>query len=153
MAPLSPKRRKLDHGDHKDPSYSSPAESENDLLNDHSLVDLPDQAPVTQPKHMQTRSTKPQDGDDAALYAGGVYKSSLFKLQVDELLVEVQPNYEKRLNGVNDALRRLKTLIEGIGEREPLSVRPKKRSTLAIYLLTLCSRYPKLLSPFTCRTR
>ncbi len=43
-------------------------------------------------------------------------------LFVDELLSEVQPNYEKRLRGVDDALRKLKGLIEGIKAREPLPV-------------------------------
>lgn len=60
--------------------------------------------------------------DASAIYAGE-YNSSLFKLQVDHLLEDAQPNYEKRLGGVDDALRKLKGLIEGIEDREGLSVR------------------------------
>lgn len=63
-----------------------------------------------------------QDGDNDAIYAGALYKSSMFKLQVDEMLAEVQPNYEKRASVIDDALRRLKGLIEGIQDREALSV-------------------------------
>ena len=63
-----------------------------------------------------------QDDDNDAIYAGGLYKSSMFKLQVDEMLAEVQPNYEKRASVIDDALRRLKGLIEGIEDREALSV-------------------------------
>jgi U3 small nucleolar RNA-associated protein 22 len=69
-----------------------------------------------------------QDDENDALYAGGSYKSSMFKLQVDEMLAEVQPNYEKRAGAIDDALRRLKGLIEGIGDREALSVGYKNRS-------------------------
>lgn len=114
MAPLSVKRRKLDH----EARSNDGSESE----------DSSNGAPAPQPalkgtelfKHAPPKRT--QDDNDAALYAGGLYKSSLFKLQVDELLREVQPNYEKRFAGVNDALRRLKSLIEGVEERSPLSV-------------------------------
>jgi U3 small nucleolar RNA-associated protein 22 len=63
-----------------------------------------------------------QVGDNDAIYSGGLYRSSIFKLQVDELLAEVQPNYEKRAGVIDDALRKLKSLIEGIENREVLSV-------------------------------
>ena len=63
-----------------------------------------------------------QDDENDALYAGGLYKSSMFKLQVDEMLAEVQPNYEKRAGVIDDALRKLKGFIEGIEDREALSV-------------------------------
>jgi U3 small nucleolar RNA-associated protein 22 len=63
-----------------------------------------------------------QCSDNDAIYDGGLYKSSMFKLQVDEMLAEVQPNYEKRANVIDDALRRLKCVIEGITDRDLLSV-------------------------------
>ncbi|KAL3426205.1 nrap protein [Phlyctema vagabunda] len=56
------------------------------------------------------------------MYACSAYKSSMFKLQVDELLEEVKPNYNKRLSAIDDALRKLKCLIEGFEDREPLSI-------------------------------
>ena len=65
-----------------------------------------------------------QDGDNDAIYAGGLYKSNMFKLQVDEMLAEVQPNYEKRASVIDDTLRKLKGLIEGLEPCEPLSVSP-----------------------------
>jgi U3 small nucleolar RNA-associated protein 22 len=46
----------------------------------------------------------------------------MFKLQIDELMAEAQPKYEKQLNRVDDALRRLKSLIEAIDERDGLPV-------------------------------
>lgn len=70
----------------------------------------------------RSRPSQSQNADDSALYSGGVYKSSMFKLQVGELLAEVRPNYEKRLGGVDQALHRLNSLIEGIQRREMLPV-------------------------------
>ncbi|KAG0647352.1 U3 small nucleolar RNA-associated 22 [Hyphodiscus hymeniophilus] len=62
------------------------------------------------------------DDDNNAIYAGGLYKSSMFKLQVDEMLAEVQPNYEKRAGVIDEALRTLKGSIERIEDREGLSI-------------------------------
>lgn len=119
MTPLSVKRRKLDHT----PSEVSMEEdqSENDL-NEQSSEESADETTNPQSKQTAPRVKHTQVIDDAALYAGGSFKSSLFKLQVDELLAEVQPNYEKRLSGVNESLRKLKTIIEDIEAREPVSV-------------------------------
>jgi hypothetical protein len=75
--------------------------------------------------YMSTKRRKidhAQDDENDALYAGGLYKSSMFKLQVDEMLAEVQPNYEKRAAVIDDALRKLKGLVEDIEDREALSV-------------------------------
>jgi len=106
MSPLPTKRRKLDH---------SPAESdEGRTASDPSRDDAAPARP--------TNTKRVHDGDDAALYAGGLYRSSLFKLQVDELLREVAPNYEKRFGGLPAALHKLKGLIEGIEEQDALSV-------------------------------
>jgi U3 small nucleolar RNA-associated protein 22 len=115
MAPLNPKRRKLDH------QSSSPVSEDQDLdtnINEESQADT-SQKTITK----STRPKRSHDEDGAAIYAGGSYKSSMFKLQVDELLSEVQPNYEKRLEGVDVALRKLKDLIESIEGRDALSVR------------------------------
>jgi U3 small nucleolar RNA-associated protein 22 len=76
-----------------------------------------------------------QDDDNDAIYAGGLYKSSMFKLQVDELLAEVQPNYEKRAGVIDDALRNIKGLIEGIEDREGLSVSLKVYCFNMLYYL------------------
>jgi U3 small nucleolar RNA-associated protein 22 len=113
MSPLPAKRRKLDH----DPTSLDDSESE--AIEQRSPPDVSTETPApSKPK----RAKREHYDDDAALYAGGLYKSSLFKLQVDELLREVAPNYEKRFNGVTEALHKLKGLIEGIAAREPLSV-------------------------------
>jgi len=127
MAPLSTKRRKLENG-----RSVSPAESESSQIeqtpNHDSQVKTQAQTPA------QSRPKRTADDDEAAIYAGGLYKTNLFKLQVDELLAEVQPNYEKRLKGVDDLLRQLKGLIESIGDRDAVSVSISSNS------LSVCSR-------------
>lgn len=115
MAPLSTKRRKLDNGRSISPSESESSQIEQTPNHDSQVKTQP-QTP-TQPRPKRTA-----DDDEAAIYAGGLYKTNLFKLQVDELLAEVQPNYEKRLKGVDDLLRKLKGLIESIGDRDAVSV-------------------------------
>ncbi|KAL2072272.1 hypothetical protein VTL71DRAFT_11615 [Oculimacula yallundae] len=134
MAPISTKRRKLDDG-----RSVSPSDIDTTDL-DHSVTQNPE------PKQAQTasqaRPKRPGD-DDTAIYAGGLYKSSLFKLQVDELLAEVQPNYEKRLNGVDDLLRKLKGLIEGIVEREAVSVAEATKALLKSHKIKIPYPDPK----------
>lgn len=51
----------------------------------------------------------------------GAYNSSMFQLQVDELLSEVRP-HEGRMIKAENALRKLKSIIERIPNREPKTV-------------------------------
>ncbi|KAF2199765.1 Nrap protein [Delitschia confertaspora ATCC 74209] len=60
----------------------------------------------------------PQDG----VYTAEVYKSNMFKLQLDELLEQVKPKYGKKEASAERAMRTLKTLIEQIPSRGPLSI-------------------------------
>lgn len=55
-------------------------------------------------------------------HSSDAHHSNLFELQIEEMLQEVRPNYERIMGPVDTALRRLKTLIESIEDREPLSV-------------------------------
>jgi U3 small nucleolar RNA-associated protein 22 len=126
MSPFPAKRRKLDHG------LTASADNESEEHGQQPLSNLPKATPAS---IKPARSQRATDSDDAALYARGLYKSSLFKLQVDELLREVVPNYEKGFSGVTEALHRLKGLIEGIQERDALSV-GLLISSCHIFLLT-----------------
>ncbi|KAG9249157.1 pre-rRNA processing protein-like protein Utp22 [Calycina marina] len=105
MTPLSPKRRKLECD-----SYVS--------VKDQATMekDAPE-GKLAQPKASSTQTT-----DENALYAAGQYKSSIFKLQVDELLAELRPNYGKRTASINQSLHKLNSLIEGIQDRAALPV-------------------------------
>lgn len=51
--------------------------------------------------------------------ASGLYKSSFFKLQVDELLTELRPNYDQQISKIQSTLHRLKDIIEAVPDRTP----------------------------------
>ncbi|KAK7522645.1 Nrap protein [Phyllosticta citriasiana] len=63
-------------------------------------------------------------------YAGEVYKSNMFKLQVDELLAQVRPKHGKKEVAAEKALRHLKSIIEKIPSRDPYSVVEAERSLI-----------------------
>jgi U3 small nucleolar RNA-associated protein 22 len=121
MSPTSPKRRKIDHeAEGKQPRYQKrddQDDSEHESSND-------DDAPTmkTKSRHVQSKGNNGGYGDEGALYAGGLFKSSMFKFQVDYLLEESRPNYEKIFAKANETLGKIKGLIESIKSREPLSV-------------------------------
>lgn len=60
--------------------------------------------------------------DGLGQFASGASNSNMFKLQMDELLVKVRPKYGKRVTKVEDALRKLKVIIESIPNQESLPV-------------------------------
>ncbi|RAQ44003.1 pre-rRNA processing protein Utp22 [Aspergillus flavus] len=62
---------------------------------------------------------KKSDRSAELALASGVYKSNLFKLQLDELLTESRPNYDKHVSKLQDTLHRLKEVIDNIPERPP----------------------------------
>ncbi|KAH7395742.1 pre-rRNA processing protein-like protein Utp22 [Cadophora sp. MPI-SDFR-AT-0126] len=130
MAPLSTKRRKLDDGRSVSPPESETAETE-------QTTHLGSQARTQVQTPAQSRPKRTADDDESAIYAGGLYKTSLFKLQVDELLAEAKPNYEKRLKGVDDLLRKLKGFIEDIGDRDAVSVSEASKALLKSHKITI----------------
>lgn len=52
-------------------------------------------------------------------FASGLYKSSFFKLQLDELLTGSRPNYDKQASKLHGTLHKLKDVIEGLPDRPP----------------------------------
>lgn len=70
-------------------------------------------------KHSNKRQEiKLQDG----IYTAEVYKSNMFKLQMDELLDQVKLKYGKKEAPAENAMRTLKSLIEQLPSRPLLSV-------------------------------
>jgi U3 small nucleolar RNA-associated protein 22 len=118
MVPQISKRRKLDLDADM---FQASDYSENDIS-----ISAPPNAssPATTPvqKGAARGMKRNREQSASAPYAGESYRSSLFKLQVDEMLAEVTPDYAKRLGPVDSSLRKLKSLIEAIPEREPLPV-------------------------------
>jgi len=79
-------------------------------------------APVQRKNGTTPRQARALKQEDYSLYADGVQKSHLLKLQIDDLVTQLRPNYEKRANSIDSALRVLKHSIEAIEDREPVSV-------------------------------
>ncbi|KAI9787741.1 MAG: hypothetical protein M1839_000273 [Geoglossum umbratile] len=93
------------------------------------------------PTDLQKQSQKPVKGhptrnmvsEEGHMPAGEMHNSTMFKLQLDELLVEVQPNYEKRMAPVESALRKLKAVIEQIPDREPVDAAEAEKELYKCY--------------------
>lgn len=100
MAPETTKRRKLDDGESA------------------QVAALEASNPTDATPAVAGMKRKQQEQNPSAAYSGDSYKSSLFKLQVDEMLSEVKPDYSKRFGPVDNAMRKLKTLIEAIPARD-----------------------------------
>ena len=116
MEPQTTKRRKLD-------TTAEMPQASDDANVDLLAPSVPMGAAATQNPSGTVAGMKAHKSSSAAApFAGDAYNSSLFKLQVEEMLVEVKPNYAKRLGPVGNALRKLKTLIEAIPDREELPV-------------------------------
>ena len=68
------------------------------------------------------KGVKKDDRSAEVAFASGLYKSSFFKLQLDELLAESRPNYHKQGSRLHGILHKLKDLIECIPDRPPKHV-------------------------------
>ncbi|KAL5332646.1 Nrap protein [Aspergillus crustosus] len=71
-------------------------------------------------------------GSAEMAFATGFFKSSFFKLQLDELISESRPIYDKQLATVKDTLYDLKNLIERLPERpakQPLEAEKEMRQS------------------------
>ncbi|KAF2144618.1 uncharacterized protein K452DRAFT_245617, partial [Aplosporella prunicola CBS 121167] len=66
----------------------------------------------------------------AGAYTGEVYKSNMFKLQVDDLLEQIRPKHGKREASAEKALRELKAIIEQIPAREAQSIPDAERNLI-----------------------
>lgn len=100
--------------DAKSSTDANPASSKNDFEKKTRKIDLP---PRTQEDHRQ----KDERSAEIAM-ASGFYKSSFFKLQMDELLSGLRPNYDKQISKIQETLHKVKTAIESLPERSPKSV-------------------------------
>lgn len=120
MAIPAQKRRKLsststsafDHGASDDETSRGPSQ-------ESDVVKTP--LPRNNPKFARAESGSTSLGD-------GAYNTNLFQLQVNELLSRVRPDYERRMNKVENALRKLKGIIERIPNRDAKPVRKSSHS-------------------------
>lgn len=88
--------------------------------------------PSNTPQHRKTvgRKNGPVTTTGRNAFVAGNHKSTMFKLQLDELLEQIRPRHGKREIQAEEALRRLKSAIESIPEKKPLSVDEAERQLL-----------------------
>jgi U3 small nucleolar RNA-associated protein 22 len=67
------------------------------------------------------RRNEKSSSDNALLLSGGMGKSAMMTLQVNELLSEVRPDYEKQLSQLESTLHKLKEIVESIPEVAPMT--------------------------------
>lgn len=97
------------------------AEEEDGLEDEEQSKSAPEKVEKAKPSNGHQHSQR-NNGFQGGGYTGEVYKSNLFKLQVDELLQRVRPRHGKKEAHAEDALRTLKAIIERIPDREPQAV-------------------------------
>lgn len=168
MAPHATKRRKLSHSpDAPEISLDSPSSPPPSYVRDEASAfdptfegvdsDIEDDSETGVPHNgkskefsnsdghllktaQQNRPTQPPKSDfQSVAYAGEEFKSNLFKLQVDELLEHVRPKQKRKDASIEHELRSLKSIIEAIPARPPISVRTRFLP-LSSQLLLTCSR-------------
>jgi U3 small nucleolar RNA-associated protein 22 len=126
-----PKRRKLDHygGQTVEEEMISLSDSDQELQ--QTISSEQKRLSKGLPSFSARASSFKDERESESFTTGSEesYKSSLFKLQVDEMLAEVQMHPLERMGTMHNLLQKLKSTIEGIDDKEALSV---SRSTAAI---------------------
>ncbi|KAL1995367.1 hypothetical protein VTN49DRAFT_1554 [Thermomyces lanuginosus] len=115
MAPHATKRRRLNSSDgessrHSDSSSDSESQTEAKQAPNNAAAKNASKAP---PKRIAADTTA------QLAQATGLSKSGLFKLQTDDLLAELRPDYDKLVSQVHDFLSKIKDAICGLPESQP----------------------------------
>jgi U3 small nucleolar RNA-associated protein 22 len=136
----------LEFSDASMPGIAHSGEEDDDDDDVASVGGKEDSIPVIagRSKLEERRDKKPRPRDDVlenGIYTGEVYKSNLFKLQLDELLSQVRLKYGKKEAPAENAMRTLKTLIEQLPIREAIAV---CKAETACGLLLILARYLRL---------
>ena len=85
-------------------------------------------ANVTRPA--QKRTNVSADDTASMSLTGGTFKSNMFKLQVDEMLAEIRPKHGKKEAAAEEALHKLKGIIEGLPATKPASIADAERDLI-----------------------
>ncbi|KIV81867.1 hypothetical protein PV11_04017 [Exophiala sideris] len=111
----SPKRRKLSHGASEDEAdVSNPGNDDSVRTPGNMTASESSNNGIKARNDAATKST-------ITLPTGGITKSSILALQVADLNTELTPNYEKLQKKWTAITKRLRTLIEQIPERAPVT--------------------------------
>lgn len=83
-----------------------------------------------QARNDRTKSARVALESGGGVYAAGTFKSNMFKLQVDELLMQIRPRRGKREETAEQVLHALKKTIEQVPARKALNVEEAERELL-----------------------
>lgn len=124
MAPHTLKKRKLADSLHTADNSKGAIFSANGASAESSDEDNSTHGEHLLSRHGDSTSdSRVRPSGNTVPFLGAEYNSNMFKLQTEELLARVRPDYKKRMAKVENALRKLKTIIEQIPSRDPVPVR------------------------------
>ena len=134
LGPRAPKRRKLSHSSASSGSDSAESAERDIDHNGHLEENEHDGGPVTGTRQklsaVSRASTEKRQGNGGlqsqVLAYGGMGRSSLMTLQIDDLLSSVRPKYENLVHELEESLNELKRIINDLGEFGPLSASDAK---------------------------
>ena len=123
------KKRKLDQlkDDNRLDGFDTDDESSEEISNlQDASVQPNDRARVTSQRGV-IRNGK-LNSDNTLLSSAGLGKSTMMALQINELLSEVRPNYEKQLSQLEGVLHKIKQIIESLPDAPPMSATEAEKS-------------------------
>ncbi|RAH53857.1 pre-rRNA processing protein Utp22 [Aspergillus piperis CBS 112811] len=113
------KRRRLSPS--PDDSSRTQNNSAYSVSNRNNLTDSDAAKPSRDVSTLRTSGRAKNDRSAELALASGFYKSTFFKLQLDELLNGSRPNYDKQVSRLQETLHKLKSVIECLPDRPPKS--------------------------------
>ncbi|KAI9844485.1 MAG: hypothetical protein M1837_005568 [Sclerophora amabilis] len=146
MAPHASKRRKIDVSTNETGAFSEDRFSDGygesigienvPQRNLHGDASYEVESRASRAENATQRKMRLDTGASQA-FLGGASRSSMFKLQVDELLTEIRPDYERRRTSIEKTLRRLKSVIEELPDREGTSISEAERDLQKIHKIVI----------------
>lgn len=134
MAQHHVKRRKLSHDSIRNGNVGATNLSK-DSASETAFSESPqiEPAPTKGKANLQHGSSSSKirsrgQTDDLLLASSSSYKSSLLKIQLDELLSEVSVDHEERLSLCQSTVRRLKDIIKNLVPKKPMYVQDAEKS-------------------------
>lgn len=115
MDPPAHKKRRL--------SPQPTVDLENEASDEEISVQSSQESHAVEKSIHRSKPNPPRAENGPALSNYGVYHTNLFQLQLNELLSTVRPDYGRRMVKAENALRKLKTIIERIPNRGAKLVR------------------------------
>ncbi|BCS05156.1 rRNA-processing protein UTP22 [Aspergillus luchuensis] len=119
MSAHTAKRRRLSPS--PDDSSRTQNNSAYSVSNRNNLTDSDAAKPSRDVSTLRTSGRAKNDRSAELALASGFYKSTFFKLQLDELLNGSRPNYDKQVSRLQETLHKLKSVIECLPDRPPKS--------------------------------